>query len=96
MIRMSIWLGAAFWQEFNPLTDILRNFQLIAKQDYLLPIIIIFLGTATVLAVVAPRQRVQIRTALLMFGFALVLMFLSAVPAALGWLAAARALQTIG
>ena len=93
---MSTWVFAAFGQEINPLTDIVRNFQLIAKQDYLLPIIIIFLGTAAVLAVLAPRQRVHIRTALLMFGLALVLMFLSAVPAALGWLSAARALHAAG
>jgi len=52
------------------------------QQDYLLPIIIIFLGTAVVLALLAPRRRVHIRTALLMFGLALVLMFFSAVPAA--------------
>jgi small-conductance mechanosensitive channel/CRP-like cAMP-binding protein len=93
---MSIRLAAEFWLGTNPLTEILRNFQSLAKQDFLLPIIIIFLGTATVLAMLAPRQRARLRATLLIFGLALVLIFFSAVPGAFAWVAAARALHAAG
>jgi small-conductance mechanosensitive channel/CRP-like cAMP-binding protein len=95
-IRMSTWVCAAFWLETSTLGDIVRNLQLIAKQDALLTLTLIFLGTAAVLAVLARRQRVHIRAALVLFGVALFLIFLSAVPAAVGWLLAAKALHAAG
>jgi len=78
------------------LTEIAHGLRLIAQQDDLLPITLVFLGTAALVAGFSRRQRRHVRTALTMFGLALFLTFLSVVPAALGWPTAALALHTSG
>ncbi len=93
---MSTWVLTALWLETSTLADIVHNFQLTAKQDDLLPLSIIFLGTAAVLAMLVRRQRAHIRVAVLMFGLALFLACFSVVPAAFGWSSAARALHAAG
>jgi small-conductance mechanosensitive channel/CRP-like cAMP-binding protein len=93
---MTTWFLLAFWPQTNLLIDIWRNFQLIARDDELLTLSIVILGTAAVLAVVVPRQRLHIRSALLMFMIALFLMIFSSVPAALGLLETTRALHAGG
>ncbi len=93
---MNTWVFPAFWLEPNPLTDIWRSFQLTAHHDDLLKITILILGTAVVLAVFSPRQRVHVRAALVMFGLALFFIVLSAIPAAFGWPSAAKALHAAG
>ena len=62
----------------------------------MLQITIVILGTAVVLAVLARRQRAHVRAALVMYALAFFLMVLSAIPAALGWLSAAKALHAAG
>jgi len=93
---MSTWVLSAIWLQLNALAEVGHNLRLIAKQDDILPITIIVLGTALVLAVSAPRQRVHIRVALVMFVTALVLIFLSGVPPVLGWSSGAKALHAAG
>jgi len=82
---MSTWVLSAIWLQWNVLAEVGHNLRLIATQDDLLPLTLIVLGTALVLAVLARRQRVHIRVALVMFVTALVLIFLSGVPPVLGW-----------
>ena len=81
----------------NPLTDIWRSFQLIAHHDDLLqdhpsP----FWGRRWCWRVLSRRQRPHVRTALVMYALAFFLMVLSAIPAALGWATATKALHAAG
>ena len=93
---MSTWVLAAFWLEANPLTEVWRSFQLIAQHDALLHITIAILGTAAVLAILVRRQRAHVRTALVLYALAFILMALSAIPAALGMESATKALHAAG
>jgi small-conductance mechanosensitive channel/CRP-like cAMP-binding protein len=95
-IRMNTWSMPASWLETKTLSEIVRSFQLIAQQDDLLWTAVIFLGTAAVMAVLVRRQRTHIHAALLMFVLALMLVLVSAVPAALGLVLTAKALHTAG
>src|SRR5579862_8181327 len=85
-----------FWEGQNPLIDIWRSFQQVAHHDELLKLTLSVLVTAAVLWVVARPQRVHVRTALVMYALAFVLMAFSAVPAALGWNEATKALHAAG
>ena len=93
---MNTWVFPAFWLQANPLTEIWRSLQITAQRDDLLPISIVILGTAVVLAVLSRRQRTHVRTALVMYALALFLFVLSAAPAALGWGLAAKTLHAAG
>lgn len=93
---MNTWLLPAFLLEANPLTDIWRSFQRIAQHDDLLSITIAILGSSAVLSILARRQRSHIRTALVMYALAFFCMAFSAVPAALGWEPASKALHAAG
>jgi small-conductance mechanosensitive channel/CRP-like cAMP-binding protein len=93
---MNTWVLPALWLEANPLTDIWRSFRLTAHSDDLLPITILILGTAAVLAILMPRQRVHVRAVLVMYALAFFLIVLSVLPAALGWPAAAKTLHAAG
>ena len=77
---MNTWILPALWLGPNPLMDIWRTFQLTAHHDDLIPITIVILGTAVVLAVFSRRQRVHVRAALVMYALALFLIVLSAIP----------------
>jgi small-conductance mechanosensitive channel/CRP-like cAMP-binding protein len=93
---MNNWDFPAFWLQANPLTDIWRSFQQIAHHDELMQISIAILGTSMVLAVFSRPQRRHIRTAVVMYGLALFLMVLSAIPASLGWESATKTLHAMG
>jgi small-conductance mechanosensitive channel/CRP-like cAMP-binding protein len=93
---MNTWVFPALWLGLKPLTDIWRNLKDIAHGDDLIPLTILIIGTAVVLAVLMPRQRVHVRAGLAMLALALPLIVLSAVPAALGWPSAANALHAAG
>ena len=80
----------ALWLQSGALPELWLNLQIITKQDDVFIVILIFLVLAAGLAVLAPAQRRHIRTAVTMFVPALVLIFLSAVPATLGLSSAAR------
>jgi small-conductance mechanosensitive channel len=96
LINMNTWVLLALWREPGLLTDIWRSIQLVASQDELLTLSAVILGTAVVLAVLVPQQRVYIRSALLMFVIALFFIVLSSIPAALGLERAAQGLHAVG
>jgi small-conductance mechanosensitive channel/CRP-like cAMP-binding protein len=93
---MMTWGLPALWLETKTLFEIARDFQLIAKQDDLLTVAILFLGIVAILEIFVRRQRTHIRTALLMFVLALFLDLLSAVPAAFAFSALAKVLHSTG
>ncbi|MFZ0959298.1 MAG: mechanosensitive ion channel family protein [Terriglobia bacterium] len=93
---MNIWALLAFWLRASPLMDAWRIFQVAAQRDELLHLSILILGTAMVLAVLAPRQRMHIRVALVMYALALFLIAFSAIPESLGWPSAGKALHAAG
>jgi len=91
---MSAWVWVR--PDINMLTEIAHDLRLIARQDDLLPITLVFLGIAALLSGFSRRHRRHVRTALTMFALALLLIFLSVVPSRLGWSTAALALHTAG
>ena len=93
---MNTWVFPALWLGTNPLTDIWRSFQVTARHDDLLLITLVILGTSAVLAILTRRQRPHVRVALVMYALALFLIFLSAVPATLGWQLLAKTLYAAG
>jgi small-conductance mechanosensitive channel len=93
---MNIWILPALWLGPNPLMDIWRTLQLAARRDDLIPITIVILGTAVVLAVFSRRQRVHVRVALVLYALALFLIVLSTIPEGLGWTLAAKTLHAAG
>jgi len=93
---MHTWVLPAFWLAPNPLLDIWKSFQAVAHHDELLQITIGIVGTSLVLAALWRQQRRHVRTALVMYGLAFVLMALSAIPAALGWDSATKTLHAAG
>jgi len=78
------------------LAEIERILLRIGRQDDLLPISILVVGTAAILAILARRQRGHIRSALVMYVSGLLLIFLSAGPAVLDWNSGAQALHAAG
>ncbi len=84
------------WPGTNPLVDVWQSFLQIAHHDELLKISLAIVITSALLAVLARRQRVHIRAALVMYALAFVLMAFSAIPAALGWEGATKALHSAG
>jgi small-conductance mechanosensitive channel/CRP-like cAMP-binding protein len=84
------------WPGTNPLVDVWRSFLQIAHHDELLKISLAIIITSALLALLARRQRTHIRTALVMYALAFVLMVFSAIPAALGWEEATKALHSAG
>jgi small-conductance mechanosensitive channel/CRP-like cAMP-binding protein len=86
----------ALWPGTNPLPEIWRSFQQIAHHDDLLRISIVILATSALLAAFARRQRVHVRTALVMYALAMILMAFSSIPAALGWEQATKTLHAAG
>ena len=95
-IRMTTWCFPALWLPSGALLEFWRNLQIIAQQDDVLTVSIIFIVLVLGLAVLAPAQRRHIRTAVTMFVPGLVLIFLSAVPTTLGLSSAARAIHAVG
>ncbi len=93
---MHTWIFLAAWLDANPLIDVWRSLQIIARHDDLLHISLGILGTAVVLGAFWRRQRPHVRTALVMYALALFLMVLSAIPAALGWATATKTLHAAG
>ena len=93
---MSTWVSLALWLQLNPLMDIWRSFQLTAHHDDLLEVSIVIMGTAVVLALLSPRHRTHVRVALVMYGMALSLIALSAIPSAFGWVLLTRTLYAAG
>ena len=84
------------WPGTNPLVDVWRSFLQIAHHDELLKISLAIVITSALLAVLARGQRIHIRAALVMYALAFVLMAFSAIPAALGWEEATKALHSAG
>jgi len=78
------------------LKELWHSFQAIAQHDNLLHITVAILVTAGVLALFSRRQRVHVRTALVMYMLAFFLMVASAIPAMLGWDTATRTLHAAG
>ena len=93
---MHAWVFPAAWMALNPLTNLWQSFQFVVRHHDLVPITVAILGTAAVLAAFWRPQRRHVRTVLVMYGLAFLLMLLSAVPAALGWDSAAKALHAAG
>ncbi len=93
---MQNWILPASCLAMNPLHDFWRSFASIARQDELLNISLVVLGIAAVLAVFSRAQRRHVKTALIIFGLAVFLMALSAVPAALAWDPVAKTLHAAG
>ena len=93
---METWVLLAFSWQSNPLTDIWHGLGNTVQRDDLLHVIVAIVGVAIVLALVARRQLRHIHSALVMFALAVLLILLSAVPAALGWLPAADTLHAAG
>jgi len=89
---MTSWVLPAFWLEVNPLTDIWRSFRHLAHEHSLLETTVAILGTSLVLAILARRHRVHIRTALVLYALAFILMAIAAIPNALGMERATQAL----
>jgi len=86
----------ALWIDADPLIELWRSFQTVAHHDDLLQISFAILGTASVLAAFSRRQRPHVKAAIVMYGVALILMVLSALPASLGWDTATKALHAAG
>ena len=93
---MSIGVLPAFWLEVNPLVEVWRSFRFIAHEQSLLEITLAILGTSLVLAILARRHRVHIRTALVLYALAFLLMTIAAIPNALGMERATQALLAAG
>lgn len=93
-MHTGVWL--VLWRGPKPLIDIWRSFEQVARHDELLKITLAIVGTSIVLAVLARRQRVHVRAALVMYALAFLLMLFSAIPAALGLDGATKALHAAG
>ena len=93
---MDTWVFPALWLDLKPLTDIWRDLEHTAHGDDLIPLTIFIVGTALVLAAFSRRQRVHVRAVLVMYGLALFLFILSAIPDALGWDQATKTLHAAG
>lgn len=93
---MHTWVFPAFLFELNPLLDVWRSFENVARRDSLLQNTIAILAVAGVLVLISRRQRHHIKSALVMYGLAFFLMAFSAVPAAMGWDSATKVLHAAG
>jgi small-conductance mechanosensitive channel/CRP-like cAMP-binding protein len=91
---MSAWVW--IWPDLHIFNKFMHDLRLMARQDGLFLLTLVFLGAAALLVVSSRRLRAHVRTAVTMFGLALFLIFLSVVPAELGWSTAATALHTAG
>jgi hypothetical protein len=86
----------AFWQGSGGLAQFWQAMQATAEQESVWQVSAVFLLSAGLLAFLARSQGRQIRTALLMFFGAVALILLSAVPAALGGVSAAKTIHAVG
>ncbi len=93
---MNTWTLPAVLLDANPLIDFWRNFQLVARNDSFLEISIGILVPAALLGLLARRQRQHVRTALILYALGIILMTISAIPAALDMPNATKALQSAG
>ena len=93
---MGAWVLPALWFMQNPLIEIWRSFELIARHDELLQISIAILATAAVIWLLARRQRMHVHTVLVLYAVAFFLMAISAIPAAYGLDTATKALHAAG
>ncbi len=93
---MGRWSVPAFWLESGTLAEIWRAVQAAAEQDSVWQVSVVFVLSAGLLVFLARSQRRRIRTALLMFLGALVLILLSAVAAGLGGVSAAKTIHAVG
>ena len=93
---MSTWVLPAFWLENGGLAQFWQTMQATAEQDSVWQVSVVFLLSAGLLAFLARSQRRRIRTSLYMFFGAVALILLSAVPAGLGGVSAAKTLHAIG
>ena len=93
---MNTFTLAAGWAQTSWLAELARNLLLIIRRDDLLPVSVIVLGSAVILAILARRRHSHIRTALVMYAAGLVIILLSAAPTVLDWTSAARSLHAAG
>ncbi len=93
---MNTWTLLAVLLDANPLIDFWRNFQLVARNDSFLQISIGILVPAALLGLLARRQRQHVRTALILYALGIIIMTISAIPAALDMPHATKALQSAG
>jgi CRP-like cAMP-binding protein len=95
-IGMGSWAFPAFWLETGALAEIWRAVQATAELDSVWQVSALFVLSAGLLAFLARSQRRRIRTALLMFLGAVLLILGSAVAAGLGGVSAAKTIHGVG
>jgi small-conductance mechanosensitive channel/CRP-like cAMP-binding protein len=86
----------AYWQAASFPEKVWQGAQFITQADSALEVTLIFLIAAGALGVLARSQRDHIRAALALFGPGLLLIYLSSIPEAMGFAAAAKTIHAGG
>src|ERR1700675_3031857 len=81
---MNLLVLTGFWLENSASARIVESLLLIAEQDAISTVSVVFMIAVAVLALIAPAQRAKIRSALMLFATAICLIIASAIAAGAG------------